>query len=41
MKQLCLAIAVMVVVAIGSAVVLASLEGGSDESRTATGVRLN
>ncbi len=41
MKQLFLAIAVMIVVAIGSAVVLDVLDSGDDASRTAAGVRLN
>lgn len=41
MKPLFLALAVMVVIAIGSAVVLTSLDSGTDSTRTAAGVRLN
>ncbi len=41
MKPLFLALAVMVVIAIGSAAVLIGLEAGTDETRTAAGVRLN
>lgn len=41
MKPLFLALAVMVVIAIGSAVVLTGLDSGTDSTRTAAGVRLN
>ncbi len=41
MKPLFLALAVMVVIAIGSAVILTGLDSSYDETRTAAGVRLN
>ncbi|MEE9194756.1 MAG: hypothetical protein V3U44_02865 [Alphaproteobacteria bacterium] len=41
MKPLFLALAVMVVIAIGSAVILTGLEASYDGTRTAAGVRLN
>ena len=41
MKPLFLALAVMVVVAIGSAAILISLDESFNEDRTAAGVRVN